>query len=76
MVNLTDTAALLTDTPAAAARDVLTATITTIKQRIDDLSAARRLLEHLLSCPNPDPVRDCTYLRAELEEAVTEALAG
>lgn len=27
---------------------------------------------HLLSCP--DPVRDCTYLEAELEETVADAV--
>lgn len=74
MVSLADTATLLTDTPERAGRDVLTSTIGTIKQRIDDLTAAQRLLEHLLSCPHPDPVRDCTYLQAELEETVAAAM--
>lgn len=74
MVSLADTGALLTDAPERAGRDVLASTIDTIRQRVDDLTAARRLLEHLLSCPHPDPVRDCTHLQAELEETVAAAL--
>ena len=74
MVSLADTAALLTDQPDRAARDVLTSTVGTIKQRIEDLTTAQRLLEHLLTCPDPDPVRNCTYLRAELEETVADAV--
>jgi hypothetical protein len=77
LVSLADTATLLADDPAGQpARDVLTSTIATIRQRIDDLAAAKHLLEHLLSCPRPDPVRDCAYLRAELADAVAEALTG
>ena len=74
MVSLADTAALLTDTPERAGRDVLASTIDTIRQRVDDLTAARRLLEHLLSCPHPDPARDCAHLQAELEETVAAAV--
>ncbi|MFD0691675.1 MerR family transcriptional regulator [Actinomadura fibrosa] len=79
MVGLADTAALVADGPAAdapPARAVLAASIETIKNRVADLRHAQELLEHLLTCPTADPVRECTYLRAELDEAVEQALAA
>src|SRR5688500_5467212 len=57
MVSLADTATLLTHNPERTGRDVLNSTIATIRRRVEDLTAAQRLLEHLLSCPHPDPVR-------------------
>ena len=77
LVSLADTAQLIADSPAAAhasGREVLTASIDALKARIRDLESARSLLEHLLTCPTTDPVRECTHLRAELEQAVDDAL--
>lgn len=74
LVSLADTATLLTDSAERPpGRDVLASSIAAIRQRIEDLAAAQALLEHLLKCPHPDPVRDCVYLQAELDEAVAAA---
>ncbi|MYT33067.1 MULTISPECIES: MerR family transcriptional regulator, partial [unclassified Streptomyces] len=78
LVSLADTATLIGAGPAddrRSGREVLTASLAAIRNRTADLQAARRLLEHLLTCPKADPVRQCTPLRAELDEAVEEALA-
>lgn len=78
LVNLVDTAALLADEPAAehpAGRQLLADSVRAVSQRIRDLENARRLLEHLLSCPTADPVRDCTQLRDRLDQEVDAALA-
>jgi DNA-binding transcriptional MerR regulator len=75
LVSLADTATLLTDSKERPSdRDVLASSIAAITQRIEDLTTARTMLEHLLQCPHHDPVRECTILRAELDETVTEAL--
>ncbi|WP_285631967.1 hypothetical protein [Actinoallomurus iriomotensis] len=52
-----------------------TFSIEAIKSRIDDLQAAQELLEHLLTCPTADPVRERAHLRTELGQAVDDALA-
>ncbi|MGD3108797.1 MerR family transcriptional regulator [Streptomyces sp. YGL11-2] len=78
LVSLADTATLITENPAAdqpPGREVLTTSIGAIKDRIEHLQAAQRLLEHLLTCPKTDPVRECAPLRDELGQAVDEALA-
>ncbi|WP_020674072.1 MerR family transcriptional regulator [Amycolatopsis nigrescens] len=78
LVSLADTTALLDDTAAAErpdGRDVLTASVDAIKRQVEELTAAQRLLEHLLTCPRADPIRDCPYLRAELDQAVDTAMA-
>lgn len=78
LVSLADTAALLGDIPSAeqpAGRDVLAASVSAIRERIDELTTAQRILEHLLTCPRADPVRDCSYLRTELDRTVDTALA-
>ncbi|MET9293684.1 MerR family transcriptional regulator [Streptomyces sp. NPDC003077] len=79
LVSLADTAALIAERPEAnhpSGREVLTASIDAIERKIDGLRSAQRLLEYLLSCPKPDPVRECAHLHAELERAVDNALAG
>lgn len=75
LVSLTDTATLINDSDGRpSSRAVLNTSITTIKARIDQLQTAQLLLEHLLTCPTGDPVRECTYLQEELNEAVHAAL--
>jgi DNA-binding transcriptional MerR regulator len=79
LVSLADTAHLIADSPAAAhpsGRELLTASIEALKARIRDLEAAQALLEHLLTCPTSDPVRECTHLRTELQKVVDDALGG
>ena len=73
LVSLADTAELLGD--GSHGREVLTAAAAAIADRIAELTGAHRLLEHLLTCPNADPVRDCTIMRAELDEIIDAALA-
>ncbi|WP_158886818.1 MerR family transcriptional regulator [Amycolatopsis anabasis] len=77
LVSLADTTILLTENPAERdgnARDVLTRSIQGLKDEIENLQAAQRLLEHLLSCPAENPVRECTFLHDELDRAVETAL--
>ncbi|MFE7312191.1 MerR family transcriptional regulator [Streptomyces sp. NPDC057555] len=79
LVSLADTAVLISDSPAddqPSGREVLTASIEAIKDRIAHLQTAQRLLEHLLTCPTSDPVRECAPLRSELDRDVAQALAG
>ncbi|NJP92618.1 MerR family transcriptional regulator [Nonomuraea sp. FMUSA5-5] len=79
LVSLADTATLITEDPPAdqpSGRQVLIASIEAIKTRIQDLHLAQQLLEHLLTCPTADPVRECTHLRAELGQVVDHALAA
>ncbi|MFI7705306.1 MerR family transcriptional regulator [Nonomuraea sp. NPDC049480] len=79
LVSLADTAKLIGEPPPAgepSGREILTGSIDAIRERIDDLRAAQRLLEHLLSCPTDDPVRECTHLRVELDQTVGNALGG
>jgi MerR family transcriptional regulator, copper efflux regulator len=78
-VSLADTAALLeggAEGMQRPGRDVLTATVDSITRQIGELAEAQRTLEHLLTCPQSEPVRDCPYLHAELEQAVDTALAA
>jgi MerR family transcriptional regulator, copper efflux regulator len=79
LVSLTDTGKLMAEQPPedpASGRAVLTGSIDAIKRQIDRLRAAQRLLEHLLTCPTDDPVRECSKLRAELDQLVDSALAA
>jgi MerR family transcriptional regulator, copper efflux regulator len=78
LVSLADTGSLIAedpDTDQPSSREVLITSIGTIRSRIQDLQAAQRLLEHLLTCPKTDPVRECAHLRTELGQAVEDALA-
>ncbi|GAB2693481.1 MerR family transcriptional regulator [Nocardia thraciensis] len=77
LVNLPDTAALLADPPPTSTpsgRDILTTTIEELDRQITHLIAARDTLRHILECPADDPVRQCSYLRDELDDTVTRAL--
>ncbi|RSM68649.1 MerR family DNA-binding transcriptional regulator [Kibdelosporangium aridum] len=74
MVSLADTATLIDDSRQSG-RDVLTACVDTISTRISELKAAQQVLEHMLSCPRPEPLRDCPHLRAGLEDGVRAALS-
>ncbi|MBO8192197.1 hypothetical protein ITI46_11045 [Streptomyces oryzae] len=63
--------------PADGARGAqLSSALDTISERFEGLRAAQQLLKHLLTCPTEDPARQCTYLRAERDQAVTEAPRG
>jgi MerR family copper efflux transcriptional regulator len=77
LMSLADTAAVLaeprTDDPAGS-REILGESVRTMQRRIERLREAQQVLEHLLSCPRADPVRDCPVLRAQLEETVDNAL--
>ncbi|WP_163510947.1 MerR family transcriptional regulator [Fodinicola acaciae] len=73
-VSLADTAALLAAEPRQESRQVLERSIGDIKTRIASLRRAQRLLEHVMSCPRPDPVRHCEKLHAELDKVVRQAL--
>ncbi|MEV0221683.1 MerR family transcriptional regulator [Streptomyces sp. NPDC050704] len=85
LVNLADTATLLADAPARGREkeqereqpgwhDVLSTSADALQERIRHLQDAHRTLEHLLACPDPDPVRECPYLREQLDDAVDTAL--
>lgn len=73
-VSLADTALLLEPQPRQQSRAVLEKSIGEIKTRIASLRRAQRLLEHVMSCPRPDPVRHCEKLHAELTQLVHQAL--
>jgi DNA-binding transcriptional MerR regulator len=78
LISLADTALLMAESPAPdhpSGRAVVTASIEAIKGRIHDLQTAQQVLEHLLTCPRTDPVRECPHLRTELGQAVDHALA-
>lgn len=72
LIPLADTAAILSGD--ATGREVISGTIRAAQEQIDRLRDARRLLEHMLTCPREEPIRDCPVLRGSLDEAVTEAV--
>ncbi|MEV5594541.1 MerR family transcriptional regulator [Streptomyces sp. NPDC052496] len=79
MLSLADTAAALGERGPdghrrPAGRAVLTGAIQLIEERVAALRAAQHRLEHLLTCPTEDPVRECSLLREELDRYVAEAL--
>ncbi|ADD45787.1 MerR family transcriptional regulator [Stackebrandtia nassauensis] len=77
LLPLAATATAIAD-PAAEpgdTRGVIEESIHTMRDQIERLTRARKALEHLLSCPRDNPVRDCPFLRAELEATVDAALA-
>ncbi len=78
LVSLADTATLLANAPACTPptwHDVLGTSAEALRARIEDLRAAHDTLQHLLECPDPDPIRQCPYLREQLDDAVDTALA-
>ena len=42
--------------------------------QIARMTAARDALAHMLTCPDDDPVRECPYLAADLDERVAAAM--
>ncbi|GAA3583622.1 helix-turn-helix domain-containing protein [Amycolatopsis ultiminotia] len=79
MMSLPDTATALSDPPAGdrtATRQVIEESAALVQERIQQLQQAGRVLDHLLTCPRDNPVRDCPHLRAQLEHTVDTALAA
>ena len=77
LMSLADTAAVLAEpTPddQAGSREVLGGSVRAMQRQVERLREAGQVLEHLLTCPRADPVRDCHILRAQLEEAVDAAV--
>ncbi|OEV12832.1 MerR family transcriptional regulator [Streptomyces nanshensis] len=78
MMSLTDTAVTLSDPVTddhVAARNVIEKSVEVMQHKIQQLQEAQRLLEHLLTCPRDNPVRNCPYLQEELERSIDAALA-
>lgn len=79
MMSLVDTGKLVGDQPAVdevSSRELMSGTVVSISRRIDELTRAKAVLEHLLSCPRPDPARHCEYFQADLDGIIDEAIAG
>ncbi|MBB4688349.1 MerR family transcriptional regulator [Amycolatopsis jiangsuensis] len=79
MMSLADTAATLTEHPAqdrSATRQVIEGSLAAMQEQIRRLRDAQQVLDHLLTCPQDNPVRDCRYLQAQLEQTVETALTG
>ncbi|MEU3624250.1 MerR family transcriptional regulator [Amycolatopsis coloradensis] len=77
MMSLADTTATLTDNPPSGrARHVVAESIRVMQHQIERLRAAQHVLEHLLTCPRDDPIRDCPVLRTQLEDTVDTALGA
>jgi DNA-binding transcriptional MerR regulator len=77
LVSLADTATLLADAPERARptwHDVLSRSAHALQTRIRHLQAAHDTLRHLLECPDAHPVKQCPYLREQLDDAVDTAL--
>ncbi|OLF09917.1 MerR family transcriptional regulator [Actinophytocola xanthii] len=74
MMSLDATAATLAERPTT--RDVIENSRDEVRRRIQRLREAERLLDHLLTCPRDNPVRDCPHLRTQLDHVVDTALAG
>ncbi len=79
MMSLADTATTLADHPPGdrpTARRVVDESLRQVRHRIQRLHEAQRVLEHLLTCPRDDPIRDCPILRTRLEHTVDSALGA
>lgn len=77
MMSLGDTATAISENPPgdqAAARLVIAESIREMQHQIQRLREAEQMLEHLLTCPRNDPIRDCPVLRAQLEHTVDTAI--
>lgn len=57
-------------------RQVLDARLGELDRQIERMRAARATLAHLRQCPDPDPIRECPYLAADLTERVAAALTA
>lgn len=76
MMSLADTAAALAGNPPGEARQIVAESIRVMDHQVERLRAAQHVLEHLLTCPRDDPIRDCPVLREQLEDTVDTALAN
>lgn len=77
LMTLSDTAAVLADPPPhdqVAGRQILTDSLQAMQDQVQRLRQAQYILEHILTCPRDDPVRDCPILRDQLEKTVDTAL--
>ncbi|ANN22047.1 MerR family transcriptional regulator [Amycolatopsis orientalis] len=75
MMSVASTAATLSDEPPSGeTRKVMAESIRVMQHQIERLRAAQEVLEHLLTCPRDDPIRDCTVLGARLEATVEAAV--
>lgn len=77
LMTLSDTAAVLAEHPPherVAGRQVLADSLQAMQDQVARLRQAQDVLEHILTCPRDDPVRDCPILRDQLEQAVDTAL--
>ncbi|QFU89824.1 MerR family transcriptional regulator [Amycolatopsis sp. YIM 10] len=77
MMSLSDTATALSEHSSedrAGTRQVIDESIAVMREQVQRLQDAQRVLEHLLTCPRDDPVRDCPHLREQLEQTVDRAL--
>jgi MerR family copper efflux transcriptional regulator len=57
-------------------QEVLDTRLDELDAQIDRMTAARAALAHMRTCPDADPVRQCPYLAADLDERVAAALGG
>lgn len=55
--------------------EVLDTRLDELDRQIERMRAARAALAHVRQCPDPDPIRECPYLAADLTERVTTAMA-
>ncbi|MEV7551554.1 MerR family transcriptional regulator [Amycolatopsis sp. NPDC089917] len=83
MMSLADTSAALADnppstdnSPSSGPRHVVAESIRVMNHQIERLRAAQHVLEHLLTCPRDNPIRDCPIVRAQLEDTVDAALGA
>jgi MerR family copper efflux transcriptional regulator len=56
--------------------EVLDTRLDELDRQIERIHAARATLTHMRQCPDPDPVRECPYLAADLAERVAAATPG
>ncbi|WP_410608356.1 MerR family transcriptional regulator [Amycolatopsis sp. lyj-109] len=77
MMSLADTATAISGNPPGdqpTARLVIAESIRVVQRQVQQLREAEQVLEHLLTCPRKDPIRDCPVLRAQLEHTVDAAI--
>jgi hypothetical protein len=53
---------------------VLDTRLDELDRQIERMRTARATLAHMRQCPDPDPIRECPYLAADLAERVTAAM--
>lgn len=57
-------------------QEILDTRLDELDRQIERMLAARATLAHMRQCPDPDPVRECPYLAADLKERVTATMPG